>query len=390
MKHMLLMICLLLLMTLGAAALAESPYEKVDKPLTLFAVNVGKGDALLLNSGAETYLIDAGLQENWGDLSRALKVLQVTRLTGVILTHTDKDHAGGLLPLATSSIEVENWYASAHYADIKKESKHPAVEAAALRGETVTFLRAGDELPLGAGRLTVVGPISASEVENCNSLVLVAEASGGKMLLAGDMEFPEEKELIAAGAIPRCDVIKIGNHGENDATSEALIRAVQPRVAVISTSTAAEPDTPSTRVLAQLYAARVALYQTQDAQSGVLVTIDQGEVTANLMDYNDFPAVNKSVVIADVDNEDDCIILRNDGKAPAEVSGWYIVSEKGNQIFVLPEGTAIAPGGELTISSQSSKAKGDLTWPDKKVWHKSKEDAALLYDVYGRLIDQMN
>lgn len=390
MKHMLLMICLLLLMTLGAAALAESPYEKVDKPLTLFAVNVGKGDALLLNSGAETYLIDAGLQENWGDLSRALKVLQVTRLTGVILTHTDKDHAGGLLPLATSSIEVENWYASAHYADIKKESKHPAVEAAALRGETVTFLRAGDELPLGAGRLTVVGPISASEVENCNSLVLVAEASGGKMLLAGDMEFPEEKELIAAGAIPRCDVIKIGNHGENDATSEALIRAVQPRVAVISTSTAAEPDTPSTRVLAQLYAARVALYQTQDAQSGVLVTIDQGEVTANLMDYNDFPAVNKSVVIADVDNEDDCIILRNDGKAPADVSGWYIVSEKGSQIFVLPEGTAIAPGGELTISSQSSKAKGDLTWPDKKVWHKNKEDAALLYDVYGRLIDQMN
>ena len=390
MKHMLLMICLLLLMTLGAAALAESPYEKVDKPLTLFAVNVGKGDALLLNSGAETYLIDAGLQENWGDLSRALKVLQVTRLTGVILTHTDKDHAGGLLPLATSSIEVENWYASAYYADIKKESKHPAVEAAALRGEMVTFLRAGDELPLGAGRLTVVGPISASEVENCNSLVLVAEASGGKMLLAGDMEFPEEKELIAAGAIPRCDVIKIGNHGENDATSEALIRAVQPRVAVISTSTAAEPDTPSTRVLAQLYAARVALYQTQDAQSGVLVTIDQGEVTANLMDYNDFPAVNKSVVIADVDNEDDCIILRNDGKAPADVSGWYIVSEKGNQIFVLPEGTAIAPGGELTISSQSSKAKGDLTWPDKKVWHKSKEDAALLYDVYGRLIDQMN
>ena len=390
MKHMLLMICLLLLMTLGAAALAESPYEKVDKPLTLFAVNVGKGDALLLNSGAETYLIDAGLQENWGDLSRALKVLQVTRLTGVILTHTDKDHAGGLLPLATSSIEVENWYASAHYADIKKESKHPAVEAAALRGETVTFLRAGDELPLGAGRLTVVGPISASEVENCNSLVLVAEASGGKMLLAGDMEFPEEKELIAAGAIPRCDVIKIGNHGENDATSEALIRAVQPRVAVISTSTAAEPDTPSTRVLAQLYAARVALYQTQDAQSGVLVTIDQGEVTANLMDYNDFPAVNKSVVIADVDNEDDCIILRNDGKAPADVSGWYIVSEKGNQVFVLPEGTAIAPGGELTISSQSSEAKGDLTWPDKKVWHKSKEDAALLYDVYGRLIEQMN
>ena len=388
MKPMMLLLCLMLLTALAVNACAESPYEKADKPLTLFAVNVGKGDALLLNCGAETYLIDAGLQDNWGDLSRALKVLQVSRLTGVILTHTDKDHAGGVLPLATSSIEVENWYAPEHFTG--KESKHPAVEAAALRGEKVTFLQAGDELPLGNGRLTVVGPISASDVENCNSLVLVAEASGGRMLLTGDMEFPEEAELLAARVIPQCDVIKIANHGENDATSPELIRAVKPKVAVISTSTAAEPDTPDPRVLALLASAGAKLCQTQDAQSGVLVTIDQGEVTANLMDYNDFPSVNGNVVIADVDNGDDRITLRNKGKSAADVSGWYIVSDKGNQIFVLPDGTEIAPGGELVIGSESSKDKADLTWPDKKVWHKSKEDAALLYDVYGRLIDSMN
>lgn len=390
MKRMWMILCMLLALILTAGTvLAESPYEKADKPLTLFAVNVGKGDALLLNCGAETYLIDAGLQENWGDLSRALKMLQVTRLTGVILTHTDKDHAGGLLPLATSSIEVGGWYAPAYYADIKKESKHPAVEAAALRGEKVTFLQVGDELPLGNGHLTVIGPRSASEVENCNSLVLLAEASGGRMLLTGDMEFPEENELLAAGAIPACAVIKIGNHGENDATSDALIRAVQPEIAVISTSTAAEPDTPSGRVLHLLNTAGAKVYQTQQADSGVLVTIDQGEATANLMGYADYPAANKAVVIGSVDNTDDRITLRNTSKAAADVGGWYIVSDKGNQIFVLPEGTEIAPGGELVISSQSSELKGDLVWPDKKVWHKSKEDAAYLYDVYGRLIDSM-
>ena len=383
-----LLICAVLLLT--GAALADSPYEKADKPLTLFAVNVGKGDALLLNCGADTYLIDAGLQGNWGDLSCALKTLQVTKLTGVILTHTDKDHAGGLLPLATSSIEVDAWYAPAHYTGIKKESKHPAVEAAALRGDKVAFLRAGDELPLGNGRLLVLGPISASDVENCNSLVLLAEASGGRMLLTGDMEFPEEEELLEAGVIPTCDVIKIANHGESDATSAALMMAVQPEIAVISTSTAAEPDTPSGRVLSVIHAVGAKLYQTQDAESGVLVTIDQGEVTANHMGYADFPAANKAVVIADVNNTDDRITLQNTGKTAADVGGWYIVSDKGSQIYVLPEGTAIAPGGELVIGSQSSDAPGDLTWPDKKVWHKSKEDAAFLYDVYGRRIDSMN
>ena len=387
---MLFLLTVLLVLTLTATALADSPYQKADKPLTLFAVNVGKGDALLLNCGAETYLIDAGLQDNWGELSRALKMLQVTRLTGVILTHTDKDHAGGLLPLATASIQVDGWYAPAHYADVKKESKHPAVEAAALRGDTVTFLRAGDELPLGNGQLTVIGPISASDVENCNSLVLLAEASGGRMLLTGDMEFPEEEELLAAGVIPQCDVIKIANHGESDATSEELLRAVQPEIAVISTSTAAEPDTPSNRVLRLLYAADVSICQTQDADSGVLVTIDQGEVTASLMGYAEFPVANQAVSIANVDNQDDCITLRNSGKTAAEVGGWYIVSDKGSQIYVLPEGTMIAPGGELVIGSQSTKGTADLTWPDKKIWHKSKEDTAYLYDVYGRLIDSMN
>ena len=388
MKRMLTILLCLLTLLVCTAARAESPYAKADSPLTLFAINVGKGDALLLNCGSDTYLIDAGLQENWGDVSRALTLLQVEKLTGVILTHTDKDHAGGMLPLAISSIQVENWYAPAHFTG--KASKHPLMEAADLRGEKVTLLRAGDVLSLGTGKLTVVGPVEASDVENCNSLVLVAEGSGGRMLLTGDMEFPEEEQLLKTGSIPPCDVIKIANHGENDATSDALIRAVQPSVAVISTNTAAEPDTPSTRVLALLAHAGVKMYQTQDAQSGVLVTIDQGEVTANLMNYSELPDQVRGASIAEVDNQDDRIILRNDGKETADVSGWYIVSDKGNQIYVLPKGTTIAPGGELVISSLSSEEKGDLVWPDKKVWHKSKEDAALLYDVYGRLIDSMN
>jgi hypothetical protein len=185
-------------------------------------------------------------------------------------------------------------------------------------------------------------------------------------------------------------VIKIANHGENDATSEKLLRAVQPKIAVISTSTAAEPDTPSGRVMQLLSNAGIDIYQTQHAESGVQVTIDQGEVTASKMGYADFPAANRAVAIAGVDNKDDRITLRNTGKAPADVGGWFIVSDKGNQIYVLPEGTEIAPGGELVIGSQSSKEAGDLTWPDKKIWHKSKEDAAFLYDVYGRLIDQVN
>lgn len=381
MKRML-MIMLTLLTLLNTAAAEES------QPLTLFAVNVGKGDALLLNAGSHTYLIDTGKAEHWGDLSRALKTLQVTRLDGVILTHTDKDHAGGAWALATSSIEVEAWYASAYYADVK-EKKHPAVTAAALRGQEVIWLKAGDSLPLGDGQLRVVGPISPSETENCNSLVLVAEGGGGRMLLAGDMEFDEEIELLNAGVIPQCEVLKVGNHGEDDATSEALVRCVKPKIAVISTSTAEEPDTPSLRVERDLMKKGAAIYETQQAESGVLVTLQSGEAEAQLMSYREHPEQAQGVTLTGRDAKADHIRIRNGGAQPVDISGWYIVSDRGGEMFVLPEGTSVQPGGELLISTLSSEEAGDIVWPEKKVWHKSKDDAAMLYDVYGRLVDTL-
>ena len=376
-----LLACMLVLLTLTAPAAAE-------ESLNLFAINVGKGDALLLSAGEHTYLIDAGKVEHWGELSCALKTMNVTHLTGVIFTHTDKDHVGGAWPLATSSIQVDGWYASAFYAGVK-EKKHPVVQAAALRDQQVTWLKAGDVLPLGEGLLRVIGPLTRSETENCNSLVMIAEGGGGRMLLAGDMEHPEEFELLNAGLIPKCEVLKVGNHGESDATSEALVRYVQPRVAVISTNSQEEPDTPDMNVLRHLYGIRTQVYETQQAECCVLVTLSGGIPTAQLMSYRGHPAQAEGVRLADRDAKEDRIRIRNDGAAAVDVSGWYIVSDRGGEIFVLPEGTAIAPGGALTITTLSSDEAGDVVWPQEKVWHKSKDDTAYLYDVYGRLIDTL-
>lgn len=374
--------CLLALLTLTMPASAEGD------ALTLYAINVGKGDALLLHAGEHTYLIDTGKVEHWGELSCALETMQVTHLTGVILTHTDKDHVGGAWPLATSSIRVDGWYASAYFEGVK-EKKHPAVLSAALRGQKVTWLKGGDVLPLGDGVLRIVGPISPSETENCNSLVMIAEGGGGRMLLAGDMEHEEEFELLNAGLIPKCEVLKVGNHGEKDATSEALIRYVQPRVAVISTNSAEEPDTPSMTVLRNLYSLRTQVFETQQADCCVMVSLQDGEVAAQLMGYRGHPALPEGVRLTDREPEEDHIRIRNYGSAPVDVSGWYITSDKGGEMFVLPEGTVVNPGEVCVISTLSSSMTGDVVWPQEKVWHKSKDDAASLYDVYGRLVDTL-
>ena len=270
------LLALMMLLTVTSCA-APDAADSVEDTLTLVAFNVGKADALLLTSGEITYLIDTGTEDSWADLSRALATLGVTHLTGVIVTHMDKDHYGGAEQLAESDIAIDGWYASWAW-EKDKWKKHPLVKAAAIRGEEITLLYPGDTL--SDGLLTVIGPIQErEESENDNSLVIVAAGGGGKMLLTGDMKYDEENDLLAAGVIPSCEVLKVGHHGRDDATSAALVAAVQPKVAVISTNSVVLPESPAKKVLNVLANAGAQIVQTQQAEIGVRVRISGGNVT---------------------------------------------------------------------------------------------------------------
>ena len=265
----------------AAPAAAAAAAASGNRELSLLAINIGKGDALLLRCGSSVYLVDTGKKKQADTLISVLEAEGVSRLTGVIITHTDKDHVGGLKKLANSGIAIDNVYSSAFCAE--EDPVHPVEKAVKDAGLKVSWLSAGDALPLDGGSLTVLGPlVRDGEKENNNSLVLLAEGGGGSMLLAGDMEFPEETSLLNAGLVPHADVLKIGNHGEDDATSNAFISAVKPSLAVISTNSAQEPDTPDPRVLRLLASWDVTVLVTQDSALGVLVTIRDGQIETEI------------------------------------------------------------------------------------------------------------
>ena len=140
------LLALMMLLTMTSCAAPDA--AETDDKLTLVAFNVGKADALLLTSGDTAYLIDTGTEDSWTDLSRALEALGVTHLTGVIVTHMDKDHYGGAKQLAESDIAIDGWYASWAW-EKEKWKKHPVVKAAAVRGEEITLLKPGDTLSDG-------------------------------------------------------------------------------------------------------------------------------------------------------------------------------------------------------------------------------------------------
>ena len=105
------------------------------------------------------------------------------------------------------------------------------------------------------------------------------------MLLTGDMESPEENELIAAGLIRPADVLKVSHHGNGDASGDGLIYTAKPQIAVISTNTDEEPDTPDPQVIGRLWNIGAEVLQTQKATCCVLVTLNGGKAVGRLVDY---------------------------------------------------------------------------------------------------------
>ena len=272
----------ILLLTVALALLcgcAASPGPMNEGDVRILFINVGKADAALLSAGECNYLIDTGTKDSAADLLAALDTMGVTALDGVFLTHTHSDHIGGMEALA-ESIPV----AALYHADITELTKKGVNKFERFSEELDIphrALTAGDVLTLAEGvTAEVLGPLYPnSEDDNDQSLVLMIHANGRKILLTGDMQFAEETTLLNAGRDVSADILKVGNHGNPDATSDSFAQAVSPSVAVISTDTAEDTDSANERVQNALEGAD--LYVTQDARLGILVTVSaDGSITA--------------------------------------------------------------------------------------------------------------
>ncbi len=379
------LMCLLLLLCFLFSGCQAVVSESRDDAVKLLCLNIGKADCMLLMYGNVNYLIDTGYEQNWPALETALAQYGITHLNGVFLTHCHEDHQGSLMALAQSDIAVDAWYAARIFFD-QKESKHPAVLAAAYRGEEVTWLDAGAEIAAGSGAgFTVLGPLTVNtDNENNNSLVMRFDSPQGSILFAGDMKEEEEFDLIDAGLLTPCDLLKVGHHGDNKATSKAMLKLVQPKAAVILTSTDEEPDTPADSTVKRLLKIGCEVYVSQEYQDAVLLKLKGGMVSAEDVVWQNVPERAKNVGLS-IDVEQDTVTILNEGSSALALKDCVLYSTKGNELFMLPEVT-IAPGGQYVVGTGVSTVEIDAKWRKKRVWHETSRDAGVLYDAYGRPI----
>lgn len=377
---------LLALCACGAPAAgtpAAVPVTAADGDVQFFFVNAGKADAMILSAGERHYLVDTGEKTSVPAILGALRLLGIEALDGVFLTHTHSDHMGGMELLA-ENIAIQMLY----HASITELTDKGVNKFERLSEELSiphTALNAGEALTLADGvTAEVLAPlVPNTEDDNDQSLVLMVTANGRTVLLTGDMQFAEEQTLLDAGTSLKADVLKVGNHGNPDATSDAFAAAVSPSVAVIPTDTDVDNDSANPRVIAALDGADILI--TENYSIGVCVTISaDGSITTGEASA----AALSPVTIQDIRKQDQTATLQNSGPA-ADLSGYILFSEKGKELLVLPEGTVIPAGGTITIACEGGR--GNVIWAgETEVWHPDKEDTGILYDAFGRELSRVD
>ena len=105
------------------------------------------------------------------------------------------------------------------------------------------------------------GPGAKTNASSC--VLRVEDADGRSALLTGDIEAPQEAELVARdGAALASEVLLVPHHGSRTSSSAAFLAAVRPRVAVIQVGYRSRYGHPTPEVVARYRASGIALVRT--------------------------------------------------------------------------------------------------------------------------------
>jgi len=210
-------------------ALCASWLEPLMDNCRMSVLDVGQGQCILLQSEGKTYLVDCGgsdAEEAADTAAERLLSQGVFRLDGVILTHFDADHSGGMEYLL-SRIPTDTLFVPDSC-----DENGVLEKLAPFVGQTME-LNENVKLTYGSTDLSIFGPI-VPDSSNESSLAILFRHENCDILITGDRSDFGERMLLKTAEIPELDILVAGHHGSKYSTCEELLAATNPKIAVIS------------------------------------------------------------------------------------------------------------------------------------------------------------
>jgi competence protein ComEC len=256
-----------LLLALAVGIAAEPLVRLADGRLRVTVLDVGQGDAIVVEGpDGSALLVDAGpggpMRLDTGErvVAPFLWNRGILRLAAAVTTHDDADHAGGM----------------------------PAVRR---RFDVMTTPGPGSTLWLGPARVLVlsqrrqgegppgrVGFRGAVKRQNADALVLRVDHGLASFLLAADLTSLGERALLEADAPLGATILKVAHHGSRHSSTAEFLARVSPRLAVISVGPRNPFGHPALETLGRLAAVGARVYRT-DHDGAVVFETDGRRLT---------------------------------------------------------------------------------------------------------------
>lgn len=258
------------------------PAEPVSTEFTVTAFNVGKADALVLQTPGSVTVLDTGNKGNGKDIEKFLEAQGITKIDRMIITHYDKDHVGGAARLV-NRMEIGEIFVPDYTPQV--EEYQSFMEKVSEKGKELTVMKAGSRtewksddaaFQLYAANKTNYG----KDEENDFSLCLYVRHGGNTYLFTGDAESARQKEIMALG-LGKVTFLKYPYHGNFLPTTEDFLNQTDPKYAVICCSEDEDADPSTVETLSQR---GVAAYYTKNGtvsfvSDGASITVVEGGVT---------------------------------------------------------------------------------------------------------------
>ena len=268
----LILICILVLYFFFA------PGKETDLPVTVSGqdvyvhfIDVGQGDAALVQTANGNMLIDAGTSDSFEALKDYIDALGIETLDYAIFTHPHADHIGGATAMLNAYTIKSVVMPNAVSTSATFEKMLNAIEAEQCE---VIEGKAGVSFSIGEVQVELLAPVS-DDLKDLNNASVVAKITYGNVsfLFTGDAETASESEMLERSTAKLdAAILKVGHHGSSTSSSEKFLAAVSPEVAVVSAGLYNEYGHPHAEVVSRLADIGATLYRTDKNGSVVVYT----------------------------------------------------------------------------------------------------------------------
>lgn len=241
-------------LALSLLLVAELLAAQSNQPYRVHALDVGEGQAILLQHGERGVLIDTGHAGMTAKLLEQLESAGVRRLDYLILTHLHPDHASGYFRVREAfpqSVVLDSYLPQAY---ARKPDMVRWVAETLAEDERRRRIRGGDNVRWEGLELRVLWPAEEPGPDlNRDSLVVEVVDGRPRALLMGDVGMDVERQLLERQQLQQgYELLVAGHHGSSATANQAFLAHVAPGFSVISINADNVRGYPSSDVVARL------------------------------------------------------------------------------------------------------------------------------------------